>query len=276
MYDAVSKEMDEWAECYDLENKEVIAIRNEYDFTGKDVLEVGCGSGRFSFRLHGVVNKLVGIDTSKQSIQIAKSKASNYREGDRFDFYNCDFLGNDDFLGNMKFDCVLFSWSLHCLGSDYNGNYENGYRNDDIELGIEKAVNYLKTDGHIVIIQPYYGDFEKVFDAESYDFSKVFIMECEACKKYFCNVITNDLYVSFTFHDEDDAIAKSDWIYKAADLSNSMFMDKDLLNDKRQILKGYMDGSVVKLPDRAKLIFCSKLKENVISALSNGRNLDSL
>ena len=68
------------------------------------VLDLGCGAGYESMRLHSLGAEIVGIDFSPESIRIAKEKNPECR------FMVADFLEIDESFGN--FDGVFASGSL--------------------------------------------------------------------------------------------------------------------------------------------------------------------
>ena len=68
------------------------------------VLDLGCGPGHESMRLHSLGAQVVGIDFSSECIRIARAKNPGC------EFINTDFLNADEALG--MFDGVLASGSL--------------------------------------------------------------------------------------------------------------------------------------------------------------------
>jgi 2-polyprenyl-3-methyl-5-hydroxy-6-metoxy-1,4-benzoquinol methylase len=48
------------------------------------VLDVGCGIGRFTFRLSKICKEVVGIDSSSEAIKICKKKAEDYSSQRRY------------------------------------------------------------------------------------------------------------------------------------------------------------------------------------------------
>ncbi len=84
---------------------ELLNFLKLYNFKSRpNILEVGCGSGRWGFALHPYVSHYTGIDISKISIKQAK-KLSKSRRLD-----NCDFqcVSNQDFQSSTKFDIIYF------------------------------------------------------------------------------------------------------------------------------------------------------------------------
>ena len=72
---------------------------------GKKILEIGCGSGRFSKRYAEEAKEVVGIDPDRTDIENAK-KSNIYSH---VQFLEGDILSYND---SQCFDIVLLSWSL--------------------------------------------------------------------------------------------------------------------------------------------------------------------
>ena len=66
-YDAINKE-------YKKEAAYVVQSLREFDFTAKKILELGCGTGNYSFILRDHGYEVLGIDASKEMISLAKKK----------------------------------------------------------------------------------------------------------------------------------------------------------------------------------------------------------
>ena len=85
------------------------------DIKGKDVLEVGCGDGRLTWRYAHIANTVTGIDPNASRIESAKKNTpANLRE--KIDLYP---LPLEDFVNQVltspsakRFELVLLSWSL--------------------------------------------------------------------------------------------------------------------------------------------------------------------
>ena len=72
---------------------------------GKKVLEIGCGSGRFTNRYAAEAKEVVGIDPNRTDIENAK-KSNTYSH---VQFLEGDILNYND---SQCFDIVVLSWSL--------------------------------------------------------------------------------------------------------------------------------------------------------------------
>jgi len=112
--DLVSNEYETWS-CYcDKINNEIKSIKKQIGgipWLGKRVLEIGCGTGRFSEKILPDVEKLVAIDIDDSRLEVFRKKIKvNNWEG------KCKVLCGELYdllheLKNEKFDCVLFIWS---------------------------------------------------------------------------------------------------------------------------------------------------------------------
>jgi 2-polyprenyl-3-methyl-5-hydroxy-6-metoxy-1,4-benzoquinol methylase len=95
----------------DPENSETHALFDLEDFTGRRVLEIGCGNGRLTWRYAGRAAHVTAIDPFSDGIKQAQADLPDELR-DRVDFRNVSF---DDFAaasGLSVFDTVILSWSL--------------------------------------------------------------------------------------------------------------------------------------------------------------------
>ena len=72
-YDFISKSYDE---LYGEEQIKKWKIISRYNFRGKKVLDVGCGTGIITKEI-SKITEVVGIDSSKEMVKIAKNKGIN-------------------------------------------------------------------------------------------------------------------------------------------------------------------------------------------------------
>jgi 2-polyprenyl-3-methyl-5-hydroxy-6-metoxy-1,4-benzoquinol methylase len=95
----------------DPENNEARALFDFANFTGKHVLEVGCGDGRLTWHYAEAAGHVTAIDPYEKAILRAKAKVPNALR-DRVRFRQIpfeDFAGESD---SAAFDLVIFSWAL--------------------------------------------------------------------------------------------------------------------------------------------------------------------
>ncbi|UCE64976.1 MAG: class I SAM-dependent methyltransferase [Candidatus Zixiibacteriota bacterium] len=75
------------------------------DLTGRSVLDIGCGSGRYMFKaLERNAGYVVGIDAAAGALEQAQKMAEGFNLKDRLKFVESDFM---DFSSDRKFDVIF-------------------------------------------------------------------------------------------------------------------------------------------------------------------------
>jgi cyclopropane fatty-acyl-phospholipid synthase-like methyltransferase len=95
----------------DPENNETHALLDLVDFTGKHVLEIGCGDGRLTWRYVDKAAQVTAIEPSAEQIALAMEKLPDNSLG-RVEFH---VAALEDFAANSApsiFDLVILSYSL--------------------------------------------------------------------------------------------------------------------------------------------------------------------
>jgi len=95
----------------DPENSETNALLGMADFTGKHVLEIGCGDGRLTWRYADRAAYITAIEPGAEQIQLAKDNLPDHLK-DKIEFHVASL---EDFAANIKsskFDIVILSYSL--------------------------------------------------------------------------------------------------------------------------------------------------------------------
>jgi ubiquinone/menaquinone biosynthesis C-methylase UbiE len=100
-------------------------------FSDRQVLEIGCGSGRITSLLAGHTKQLIGIDPDPDLIGQARSELP----GVDFRLAKGEALPFSD----NSFDLVLFTLSLH---------------HQDSSAALSEATRVLKSDGRILVVEP--------------------------------------------------------------------------------------------------------------------------
>jgi ubiquinone/menaquinone biosynthesis C-methylase UbiE len=140
MEDWLIKKLDEWySKYYDFENKEYLKVEEIIlKKFGKNinVLEVGCGTGRITFKLGKKFSKVTGLDKEDKYIKYCKkiSKAKN------IEFASSNL---QEFNPKTKFDVVIFSW----IGLHY-------YK--DPEKVLKKTKEFFNKKGMLIILDAYH------------------------------------------------------------------------------------------------------------------------
>jgi predicted RNA methylase len=88
---------------------ELAALAEVVDFSGLRVLEIGCGSGRLTWRYAGPAKEILGIDPDEEAIAAARA-ATPPELGERVRFEVASPVERD--VPRRHFDLAFFSWSL--------------------------------------------------------------------------------------------------------------------------------------------------------------------
>jgi ubiquinone/menaquinone biosynthesis C-methylase UbiE len=93
----------------DFEKNEIKFLGKLVDFSGKSVLEVGCGEGRLTWRYAGLARQVAGIDPDRDALRVATYDIpSDLRKTTSF---ACASSLNLPFP-HERFDIALLAWSL--------------------------------------------------------------------------------------------------------------------------------------------------------------------
>jgi ubiquinone/menaquinone biosynthesis C-methylase UbiE len=93
----------------DSEEAETRAIHELIDFTNRDVLDVGCGDGRLTWRFAEPTHSVLGLDPIAESIATARASVPAGLQA-KVSFQVADITTTD--LPPAAFDVVVLSWSL--------------------------------------------------------------------------------------------------------------------------------------------------------------------
>jgi SAM-dependent methyltransferase len=109
---------------------------------GALVADVGCGHGESTILMAEAfpASRFVGVDYHAGSIAVARERAAERGVGDRVTFE----VAGADALPGEGYDLVAFFDSLHDLG--------------DPHAAARRAAATLKTDGTLLVVEPYAGD----------------------------------------------------------------------------------------------------------------------
>jgi 2-polyprenyl-3-methyl-5-hydroxy-6-metoxy-1,4-benzoquinol methylase len=135
----IAKRLNDWyTNGYDPKDIEYTTIKHTLNEHSKNpkILEVGCGTGRTSFRLGKDYSDVTAIDMEKINIDFC-NKNNNLKS---LTFVESDIL---EFKTKEKYDVILFSW----MGLHYYKNH--------LDI-LKKAKNMLTEGGILIIIDAYY------------------------------------------------------------------------------------------------------------------------
>lgn len=113
----------------------------------KNVLDIGCGTGKYSVEIIKHAKSLIGIDKSKNQLEIAKSKTTNKS------CFVCADAANLPFKNNT-FDVIVSCW---CVGTILDKKTQ--------QKVINEAKRVLNKDGEIYFVENDIGEeFEQIRD----------------------------------------------------------------------------------------------------------------
>lgn len=154
-----ARDFEIWAEYYDSQ-PEVDVLSTHAEFTGKKVLEGGCGSGRLSFRVSQDDFHLTCVDIVPSLIQHCHKRLIETFAGDqtqlRFEVQDIqDLPYPDDY-----FDVVLDGWTFSTL--------------EDFDVGAAEYKRVLDADGALYAIEfregsPYQRIIDKFIPEDAYE-----------------------------------------------------------------------------------------------------------
>jgi ubiquinone/menaquinone biosynthesis C-methylase UbiE len=90
----------------DPEGIELSHLVNAIQIDGKNILEIGCGDGKFTFQYSGIARKVFGIDPEISELKIAK------RNQRSLNTYFIQSKAESLPLPTQNFDIVIFASSL--------------------------------------------------------------------------------------------------------------------------------------------------------------------
>lgn len=95
----------------DPEGHEIQALLDLVDLDGAQVLEIGCGDGRLTFRYADRAAHVTAIDPFADSIERAKERLPERLRG-RVEFHHVGFEGFEPAEDRRRFDAAILAWSL--------------------------------------------------------------------------------------------------------------------------------------------------------------------
>lgn len=193
---------DAWCNHYDHSEEEMKTVHRYISFFQKDILEIGCGTGRFTQKmLSDDPTSIIAIDNSPESLEIAKIKITDKRVS----FVCMDAYEYHSFFNRQQtFDYVVFSWSLHKLKhiASVLGNYKR----------------LLNPNGALIILSPITSDYDYFMRCVRYNNNEENQIINQLIDFLYnqSNSIIDYIKTSFLFSDVHEAFSKNSffWIYK--------------------------------------------------------------
>ena len=168
------------------------------DVTGKKVIEIGCGIGRWAEALHDKCESFLGLDFSEDLIEIANNT---------IDFENCKFqvmsatdIKVDELLIEPPFDVIIFSGFLMYINDDDIGiimDEVNNIGSENMKVFDMEPVSCMETR---LTLKDFYSeglesDYNAIYRTED-EYIEVF-------KKLNCdNIRSEDIFKELSDHTE--------------------------------------------------------------------------
>lgn len=133
-------EWDAWAKIYSKEVDSLLGINDDYllerfFFKGKNVLDIGCGTGRFLARITGKVKHITALDFSEEMLKQAGRRLQNFSNV-HFENQNID---NTPLVLDKDFDIIMMISVGHHL--------------HNLEQVCKNLKSILKIGGQIVVLE---------------------------------------------------------------------------------------------------------------------------
>jgi 16S rRNA A1518/A1519 N6-dimethyltransferase RsmA/KsgA/DIM1 with predicted DNA glycosylase/AP lyase activity len=96
-------------DALDPEGTEIRVLNSLCRLRGRDVLEIGAGNGRLTWRYAARAASVLGLEPDEGRVGRAIAARPNELR-DRVDFHHADVVTAD--LPAARFDVVMFSWSI--------------------------------------------------------------------------------------------------------------------------------------------------------------------
>jgi ubiquinone/menaquinone biosynthesis C-methylase UbiE len=122
----------------DPEGVEAKTLLKHVQLKGKEVLEVGCGEGRLTFKYFDRAKRVIAIEPLVSSIRLAKKQARKFPNPPEFHVGRAEKLSFPD----SSFDLAFFTWSLCCIDIPAMGK------------ALDEAWRVLRPGGTLVNLQP--------------------------------------------------------------------------------------------------------------------------
>lgn len=240
MYKEFSQQYACWCRYYDNVDEEMRIIHKYLTFQKADILEIGCGTGRFTKRI--LLDKPLSvraIDNDSQSINIAIENVID----NRVEFIKLDANEIEKQFTSNQFDYIVFSWSLN-----YIPNYCEVLR---------EAMACCKSNGKVIIMFPCNSEYLSLINSirlcdETNYFTDEFYY---SIKNFFINqkinLLEDEIITEFIYPNETEALENNlfHWDAINAPLTEC---EIDIFKDKLLTYRK-MNGNIC-IQDKVKLL----------------------
>ncbi len=238
-----SQKYAEWASHYDPQNLEIQLLHNHgLNFEGTKVLEIGCGTGRFTKRIIDSCSSITCIDPDENAIEYLKASIISPKLQ-----IICGTL-ESVVLENDYFDYVVFPWSLYLIQNQYE------------VLSLSKQ--YLRPGGRIIILQAKSGEYEEEISAlyNSYDSMMAYTKACDSLPALVSSVFetasTDTLNTFFVFDSIEQVIDCS--LFFVEDEEGQTPSESSISKLRERLLAYLTPAGKVVMSDIVELIFSEK------------------
>ena len=238
-----ASEYAKWAKHYDPQNKEMECLRkNGICFHGASVLEIGCGTGRFTERIADNCESITCVDPDEEATIYLRSSISNPQIQ--------VFAGTLESieLSPSTYDYIVFSWSFYQIPNQ--------------QKVLSLARRYLKPEGKVVVIQAFSGEYEETIAClyRHYKSIDAYKQACLTLMK-----LLNDMFVNVTV-DDIDSFFEFDSVEQVVDCSlffvleeeGALPLDADIEKVKQRLLSYRNSSGKIILSDKALLMIAEK------------------
>ena len=233
----------EWAEHYDPEKKELYCLtKHGIDFEMKRILEVGCGTGRFTARVLPQCSELFGIDPDENALSVLKSRLIDSRLT-----VSRGALETVSLKQNY-YHFVIFPWSMYLI--------------NEKEKNLSIAYNSLVNKGNLIDLQANSGEYEEEIAQLYCNYNPLSAYQTaydtlpSLIEKVFGNVICDTLQTHFYFDSIDQVVDNSLFFIEDEE---GHIPDEKKINCLKERLPTYMisDGRI-RLSDNVSIFIAKK------------------
>lgn len=240
MYKKYSQQYNCWCKYYDNIDEEMRVIHKYITFHNANILEVGCGTGRFTKRI--LLDRplsVVAIDNDLESIDIASKSVIN----EKAEFIKLDANEIENRFVSNQFDYVVFSWSLNYIPNCYEV--------------LKAALTCCKPEGKVIIMFPCNSEYSslinsiKLYDDVNY-FSEDFY---NSIRNFFVDrnidLLEDEINTEFIYPTESEALENNLFHWDAI---NNPLTELEISGFKDKLLKYKKKNGNICIQDKVKLL----------------------